>query len=123
MSVDWGGADIALGYSRSQFDPKETSVMWLHARRISACCAFAATDPVPPRPVLCVASSIGVEPFLFTARASAPAIEESLYGGSATGTDGAVQGRDTALVHDIRICTCRDEACYRRCLRIWIPSR
>lgn len=40
--------------------------------RFSLCCAFAADDPVLPRPVFSVASGMGVEPLLFFRRGSAP---------------------------------------------------
>ena len=41
-------------------------------RMISACCAFASGDPLPPRPEFSAASTIGVEPLLFLRRGSAP---------------------------------------------------
>ncbi len=39
---------------------------------MSACSALASTEPVPPRPVECVARNMGVEPFLFARLACAP---------------------------------------------------
>jgi len=42
------------------------------SRTISACCALDSGEPLPPRPVLWVASCIGVEPLLFLRLASAP---------------------------------------------------
>ncbi len=41
-------------------------------RTISRCCAFASGEPVPPRPVVRPASSMGVEPLLFFRAGSAP---------------------------------------------------
>jgi hypothetical protein len=46
-------------------------------RTISFCCAFASGEPLPPRPVVRVASSIGVEPFLFLRRGSAPPLRRA----------------------------------------------
>jgi hypothetical protein len=46
--------------------------------KISCCCSFAAGDPDPLFPVFRVAKSIGVEPFLFVGRGSAPASMSAL---------------------------------------------
>src|SRR5262245_16144540 len=50
------------------------------------------------------------------------AVEESLHGGRTTGADGAVQGRDAALVDHIRVGACGDETRDRCGLRIRIPG-
>ena len=42
-------------------------------RTISACWALAASEPLPPRPVVLRANFIGVDPLLFGRRGSAPA--------------------------------------------------
>src|SRR5215510_10702793 len=61
---------------RARRDPRwdESREARLRCRinKIFFCCAFASGDPLPPRPVVFIASSNGVEPLLFVRVGSAP---------------------------------------------------
>src|SRR5256885_2976115 len=57
---------------RYYLDDDNSERLWLSRRNISSCSDFASGEPVPPRPVFWVASSIGVEPLLLRRVGSAP---------------------------------------------------
>ena len=90
-------------------------------RTICVCCALASGEPLPPRPVVRSAICIGVEPFLFLHRISAPLSSRIVYRRGATRAYRPVQRRHAAVVHGIGIGTGLDEKGDGRSLCAGIP--
>jgi hypothetical protein len=87
--------------------------------KISCCCSFAIGDPDPLSPVFRVAKSIGVEPFLFGARGSAPA---SMRTRGTVIAHGAVQRCDSALIKSVWVGAGPNEFGNDQGLLVRVPS-
>ena len=74
-----------------------------------ACCARAASEPLPPRPVVWTARCKGVDPALFGCLGLAPAVHKCSYGRQRSSPHGPVQRGHSRAIQRVRISANRDE--------------